>query len=173
MRYHACDMTLRIISDGSHQSKSGSRSVAGGYHYCTNRGDTTTLNAPVSFSTQIIPTICGAASETEYASLYINGQNGMFERQVLAALHYPQLTTDIITDNNTAAGIVSRTVKLKRSKAMDMRYHWIRERSDNGIYRILWEKGSTNVADYFTKALPVWKTRAYAKLFVRYDQPAI
>ena len=172
MRYHACDMVLRIISDGSHQSRSGSRSVAGGYHYCTNKDDTTTINAPVSYFTQIIPTVCGAASETEYASAYINGQNGMLERQVLAALHYPQSTTDIITDNQTAAGIVSRTVKLKRSKAMDMRYHWIRERSDHGIYRVLWEKGSTNVADYFTKPLPVWKTRNFAQLFVRYEQSA-
>ena len=96
----------------------------------------------------------------------------MFERQILAALHYPQSTTDIVTDNQTAAGIVSRTVKLKRSKAMDMRYHWIRERSDHGIYRVLWERGSTNVADYFTKPLPVWKTRNFAQLLVRYEQPA-
>jgi hypothetical protein len=108
----------------------------------------------ISYFTQIIPTVCGVASATEYASAYINGQNGIFERQALAALHYPQSTTDIITDNQTAAGIFSRTVKLKRSKAMDMRYHWIRKRSDYVIYRVLWGKGSTNVTDYFTKPLP-------------------
>ena len=31
----------------------------------------------------------------------------------------------MITDNTTANGIANNTVRLKRSKAIDMRYHWV------------------------------------------------
>ena len=58
------------------------------------------------------------------------------------------------TDNTTAHGIANDTVKQKRSKAMDMRYYWIRNRVRQKQFHIYWRKGKYNRADFHTKHHP-------------------
>ena len=79
----------------------------------------------------------------------------MDPRQNLEVHHKRQEATNIIADNTTACGIANRTSKIKRSKAMDMRYHWIRDRVNQGQFKVHWEPSKTNLADYFTKTHPV------------------
>ncbi len=43
-------------------------------------------------------------------------------------LRYPQPPTTILCDNITAIGLANDNIKMKRSKAIDMRFHWIRDR---------------------------------------------
>jgi hypothetical protein len=57
----------------------------------------------------------------------------------------------MVTDNSTASGIANNSVKQKRSKAMDMRFYWIRDRVRQCQFIIYWRRGITNRADYFTK----------------------
>ena len=64
---------------------------------------------------------------------------------------HPQPPTPMETDNSTAFGIVNESVKQKRSKAMDMRYYWIRDRVRQGQYHVYWREGKLNRADYYTK----------------------
>lgn len=45
-------------------------------------------------------------------------------------------------------------MRQKRSKAWDMRYHWIRDRVAQEQFEIFWDKGTNNYADYFTKHHP-------------------
>ena len=52
-------------------------------------------------------------------------------------------------------GIANDQVKQKLSKAIDMRYHWVRDQVRQGKMTITWAQGSTYLADYFTKAHPV------------------
>ena len=115
-------MELKVISDGSHLSQEQAGSIAGGLHFCGNSSDDhTVLNGAILPVCSTVPTVCGAASETEYAALYINAQHAYFERTVLASLGYPQKATKIYGDNSAAIGIANDTVKLRRSKAIDMR----------------------------------------------------
>jgi len=55
------------------------------------------------------------------------------------------------TDNACASGIINDTVKQRRSKAMDMRFYWIKDRVAQDQYVVHWRKGSNNLANYFTK----------------------
>jgi hypothetical protein len=48
-------------------------------------------------------------------------------RTILADLGYPQPPTTILCDNTTAIGLANDNIKMKRSKAIDMRFHWIRD----------------------------------------------
>jgi hypothetical protein len=48
-------------------------------------------------------------------------------------------------------------VKPKHSKAIDMRYHWIRDQIVQKKFVVYWAPGASNLADFFTKALPVAK----------------
>jgi hypothetical protein len=60
----------------------------------------------------------------------------------------------MVTDNECARGIANDTVKQKRSKAIDMRFYWIRDRVAQNQFKICWQKGSDNLADYYTKHHP-------------------
>ena len=94
-------------------------------------------------------------SEAEYAALFLIGREATNARHILTDLGYPQSTTNIVCDNSCAVGIANGSVKQKRSKAIDMRYHWIRDQVQQLNFSITWEKGAGNLADYFTKAHPV------------------
>ena len=52
-------------------------------------------------------------------------------------------------------GIANNTFNLKRTKTIDMRYHWIRDQVKLRVFRITWKAGKFNLADFFTKAHPV------------------
>jgi hypothetical protein len=41
------------------------------------------------------------------------------------------------------------------SKSLDMRFHWLRDRIDQGLFRNVFVSGLKNLADFFTKPLPV------------------
>jgi len=171
--YCASDMRLVLWSDASYLSESSSRSRAGGYHYLTDKGDPATapVNGAIDAISTIIPTVVSATSEAEYAGLFLNGQAAISTRHTLEDLGYPQAATPIITDNTTAFGIANHQVRLKRSKAIDMRYNWIRDRVTNGDYTVLWGPGDLNLADYFTKTHPPHHYRTMRSKFVRDKKP--
>jgi hypothetical protein len=77
--------------------------------------------------------------------------------------HHP-----LFYDNEVAIGIAADTVSQRMSKATDMRLHWIRDRVRQGQFRVLFIRGLHNVADFFTKPLPVTRHRVLA-LFIAAD----
>jgi hypothetical protein len=54
-------------------------------------------------------------------------------------------------DNTTSVGFANSTIKQKRSKAIDMRFYWLQDRSKQGQFIIYWRPGSQNLGDYHTK----------------------
>ena len=40
-------------------------------------------------------------------------------------------------------------------KSIDMRFHWIRDRISQNQFIVTWRQGALNLADFFTKTLPV------------------
>ena len=75
-------------------------------------------------------------------------------RRILIALKHPQPPTPIRTDNTTAQSIINNTAKQRKSRAMDMRYYWLRDRIKQGQFMIYWRPGTENYGDYFTKHHP-------------------
>ena len=167
IRFNACDMILHIVSDASYLSRANSGSVAGGVHYCGNLGDTDTPNGAFFCVSVLIDAVVSSAMEAEYAALFINGQHGAFHRTVLTALGYQQPATPLQCDNKCAVGIVTNTLKPKKSKSITMRYHWIRDRARLGEFDVYWRAGDTNIADYFTKSLSVKRHSRLAPLIVK------
>ena len=78
----------------------------------------------------------------------------------------------MITDNTTANGVANNTVRLKRSKAIDMSYHWIRDRVQRGDYNVLWGPGKDNDGDFLTKNHPASHCRDVRGNFVK-DKPPL
>ncbi len=51
---------------------------------------------------------------------------------------------------------------------MDMQFHWLRDREGQGQFKIYWQPGGTNLADYFTKHhLPVHHVNVRAEFLTR------
>ena len=96
-----------------------------------------------------------SAAEAEIGGLFINGQEASYIRNILREMGHPQDgPTPIVTDNSTAHAFANSTMKIKRSKAMDMRFYWIRDREQQQQIKVFWQKGEDNLADYFTKHHP-------------------
>jgi len=99
--------------------------------------------------------------------LFMNAQLGAILKLTLEDLGWPQGITPIYTDNRCAEGIANDTLKLQKSKAMDMRFHWVRDRVRQGQFQVIWRKGSENLADYFTKNHPPSHYRMMRPVLVR------
>eukprot|EP00804_Cyclotella_cryptica_P000471 CCRYP_020024-RC/>CCRYP_020024-RC protein AED:0.48 eAED:0.48 QI:0/-1/0/1/-1/0/1/0/80 len=66
-------------------------------------------------------------------------------------LGHKQPATPLQTDNAMAEAVTNGKVQPKRTKAMDMRFHWLRDRECQKQFRIYWRPGHSNYADYWTK----------------------
>jgi hypothetical protein len=119
------------------------------------------------FST-IIGQVVASAFEAEYVAAFMTGQEVAHARQTLLHLGFPQAgPTPLQTDNRTARDIANRDARQRKSKAIDMRYHWTRDRVDRGELAVFWDAGTNNTAaDFLTKAHPVHHFRATRPLFV-------
>ena len=158
IRYSRSDMILYAHSDASSLSEPQSRSRVGGYFYLGNHNkpaDNPMPNGPIHIESRIMQNIMAAASEAEIGALFHNGQEAAHIRQILTEIgREQQLPTRITTDNSTADGFANGRTKIKRSKAMDMRFYWVQDRVQQGQFCIHWQKGELNLADYFTKHHP-------------------
>ena len=72
-------------------------------------------------------------------------------RQTLLEMDHPHQENEIITDNLAAHGILNKSCKQVRSKAIDMNYYWVRDRIVQKLFKLIWRAGAENLADYFTK----------------------
>jgi len=91
---------------------------------------------------------------TKLAALFYNGKEACPFRTALEELGHTQPPTPIVTDNLTAKGIANGDIRQKISKAIDMRFYWIRDRVRQGQFIIYWRKGTTNKVDYPSKHHP-------------------
>jgi hypothetical protein len=151
--YYASDMLLYVHSDGSYLSEVAAGSRAGGFFFLSNHDpdDTPPINGSVLEISHMFHVKLSSAAEAEYGSAFINCQAAEPLRRTLHDMGYPQPATPVQSDNECAVGLANNTVKQKRSQAMDMRFHWIRDRIRQGHFRVYWKPGTDNLADFFTK----------------------
>jgi hypothetical protein len=177
--YRPSDMQLAVHSDESYNSEPRARSRSAGFSTCgpiiyLPNSPNNSVNGPIRTTTTVIPTVVSSATEASYAALFLNAQNATIDRQTLTDLGHPQLPTIITYDNSPAGGVANRTAKIKRSKAIDMRYHWIQDRIDMGHFKLKWAPGSENLADFPSKAHPIHHFQsAILPFFVTYPSASL
>jgi hypothetical protein len=162
VRFHASDMVLWAHSDASYLSVPKARSRAGGYFFLSSRPSSSPshldppppANGAVDILCHILRSVMSSAAEAELGALFLNAKQACPIRTTLEELGHPQPATPLQTDNSTAAGIANDTVKMKHSKAIDMRFYWVRDRVRKKQFHIFWKPAATNQADYFTKHHP-------------------
>jgi hypothetical protein len=150
--YHASDMVLHIHSDASYLSVSNARISLGGLFFLGNKSpEQDALNGSILNVAAVIKNVVASAAESEVKACFHNAQSGAPLRVTLTELGHTQPPAPLRTDNSAAYGIVNDTIKQKRSKAMDMRHHWLTNRVRQKQFDIYWRPGRENLADYHTK----------------------
>ena len=151
VRFVASDMFLAIHSDASYQSEPDSKSRAAGHHYLSKLNDEQFNNGAVLTLTKIIKHVMSSASEAETAALFYNCKAAAPLRIALEEMGHPQNKTLVTTDNNTAHGLITKTMIPKAGKSYDMRFNWLKCREAQRQFDFIWRRGNTNRADYHSK----------------------
>jgi hypothetical protein len=69
-----------------------------------------------------------SAAKAELGALYLNAKEVVYIQQILTEMGHLQPKTLIQTNNSTVEGVINSKIQPKRTKAMDMGYHWLRNR---------------------------------------------
>jgi hypothetical protein len=151
LSYAKSNMILGIHSDASYLSEPKARSRAGGHFFLSDGTDEAPNNGAILNISQIIKSVMSSAAEAELGALYINAREAVPCRTLLHEMGHQQPPTPIQTDNSTALGVVTNNILPRRTKAMDMRFWWLRDRDEQEQFRYFWRPGTTNRGDYWTK----------------------
>jgi hypothetical protein len=154
IRYQARAMILAMHSYTSYLSETESRSRAGGIAFLSSADISPKLNSAIHVHSSIMKMVLASATEAEVGALFFNAQEGCSLRQILIYLGYKRPATAIQTDNECAHGIMNSTIKQRRSKAIDMRFYWLRDRMRQLQFQVYWEAGARTYAEYFSKHHP-------------------
>ena len=159
IRYASTDMIMYISSDGSYLSEPKARSRVGGIFYLSNKSNHSEhlpplshpFNAPFHVVAKILNIITSSAMETEVAAAFHNAKDGLPFRATLEELGHPQPPTPLELDIETAIGFLNGTMKQRHSKAIDMRFYWVKYRVAQKQFLVYWKPGKQNIADYVSK----------------------
>ena len=105
-------------------------------------------NGPVYTVCHILRHIMASGVEAEIAALFKNCQDAVVLRNTLRNLEYPQLPTPIKIYNSTIAEIANNTILQRKSRTMDMRFYWVRDRVNQDQFIIYFRPSVTNLDDY-------------------------
>ena len=151
LTYHASDMLPVAHSDAGYHNEPGAKSRVGGHFFLSSNKEIPPNNGSIHNVAQILKAVMSSATEAELGGLFINAREAVHIRNILTEMGHPQPPTPIQTDNATANGVVNNKVQPKRTKQMDMRFHWLRCRMAQQQFRFHWRPGTSNLADYWTK----------------------
>ena len=140
-------VALNGYSDASYASDVNDRRSFTGH--CFTLG-----NALISWRSHKQRSVASSTTESEYMALSDASRQMIWLR---SALHEIQPGTKLSFilhgDNNSSLALVKNPVFHKRSKHIDVHYHFVRERWEQGLFTLNYISTNENVADLFTKGL--------------------
>ena len=151
IQYRSSGMALIVHSDAGYLNAPSARSRIGGHFYLSQSNNPRQPNGSILNPTGILRHVASSASEAELGALFVNCKEAAILRTTLHKMGYPQDNILVFTDNTTAHGIANDTIKQQRSRAIDMRYHWVRDQVDQQRFTVKWLPSKQNWADYYTK----------------------
>jgi len=110
--------------------------------------------APISWQSRAQATVALSSTEAEYIALSAAAQEAIWLLQVLREFRF-LITSPVVLyeDNQSTIKLVENPVFHKRSKHVDIKYHFVRELVENKTLDIQYVRTTENLADIFTKPL--------------------
>ena len=134
-------------SDSDYASDVAGRRSRTGYVFMLN-------GAAVSWKSQRQQTVALSTAEAEYMALTSATQEAMFLRQLMHELHQDSgSAVTIHEDNQSCIALSKNSMTTGRSKHMDVRYHFCREKVESGDIEVKYCATEDMLADALTKPL--------------------
>ncbi len=152
--YLASKMILCIHSDAGYCNEKNAQSQAGAHFSCRMTIIFPPQQHAILMNATNIQAFMSSAAEAELGALFFNAKEAVYLCQILTEMGHQQPQTPIQTNNTTAEGAINNTIQPKCTKAMDMHFNWLRDQEAQSQFKIYWQPGRTNLADYFTKHHP-------------------
>ncbi|GJT53969.1 retrovirus-related pol polyprotein from transposon TNT 1-94 [Tanacetum coccineum] len=108
----------------------------------------------IMYLTTSRPDIVHATSEAEYVSLSTCCAQVLWLRTQLTDYGFHFNKIPMYFDSKAAIAISCNPVQHSRTKHIDVRYHFIKEKVKNGIVELFFVRTEYQLADLFTKSLP-------------------
>jgi hypothetical protein len=93
----------------------------------TSNNDKKLTNGAILIISKVLKHVMSSESEAEIGAVFINAKEGAVLITTLEELGHTQPPTPMETDNTTATGYSNGIIKQKRTKAIDMRFYWIKD----------------------------------------------
>jgi hypothetical protein len=167
--FNPSSMQLSTESDASFASESKSKSRIGGVFLIGGYGpDGMPINSPIGVFSKIADCHPDSAAEAEYVACHDVVKRGVSLRTTLAEFGFPQVkATENRSDNECAVKMTNGLVMDRKTKHIDRRYHWVRHELKKGTFTVKWYKGSSNLADFFTKLLSKEQHARFTQIFTK------
>ena len=112
------------------------------------------MGSPISWFSLKEKVIALSSCEAEYIALSLLVRDVIHLRLLLSELGFPQLKPTVVFIDSKSAFDLAHDAKFrKRSKHIDIQYHYVREAIAHGYITLRWLKGTANPADLMTKDL--------------------
>ena len=149
------EMTLSAYSDSDWAGDLDERKSRSGYLVLLN-------NSSIIWCSKIQQTVALSSTEAEYIALSLASRDVIWLRNLLRELGFAQESATVIfEDNDSCIKIAISTKQLPGTKHLDIRYHFIRQRINDGQICLESIRTANMVADCLTKALPVENFRKH------------
>jgi hypothetical protein len=77
-----------------------------------------------------------SAAKAELGALYLNTKEAVYLQKNLIEMGHLQPQTPIQTDNTTVEAVTNKKIQPKCTKAMDVQFHWLRDRESQDQFKI-------------------------------------
>lgn len=115
-------------------------------------------NAPISWESKKQSTVALSTAEAEYMALAESAKEVKFENLVFTEImQIENSAVEIFSDSQSAISLTKNELVNRKTKHIDIRYHFIRQLVMTNEIRISHVAGDENIADIMTKPLPLQK----------------
>jgi hypothetical protein len=148
-------LVLHGYCDASFANSEDSKSISG---YCFLLS-----GSLISWYAHTQPVVALSTAEAEYMALTDAARETIWLKLLLGELGHAQDTVKILEDNQATIKIANNPQDHKRTKHIQVKYHYVREQVRNGDFILEYVKSSDQLGDMFTKGLTGPRLRTIIK----------
>ncbi len=148
LRYDQKGEKLVGYSDASYAEDKRDRKSTSGYTFVANGG-------AISWKSNKQPTVTLSSCEAEYIALANAAKEAMWLKSLCREVDREERNEPIIIyeDNQSTIMFANNPIQSERTKHIEVKYHYIRERVAEGKIKVKYVPTADQVADIFTKSL--------------------
>jgi hypothetical protein len=136
------------FADADYAGDVETRRSTTGYAFCF-------ANGIITWCSKRQPLVTLSTTEAEYVAAALATQECVWLRRLLTELECESnRSTPLYVDNQSAIKLVQNPEYHQRTKHIDIKFHFIREKAKEGTVKVIYVPSEQQRADLFTKALP-------------------